>query len=251
MIEQLTTEYDLARSLTVGLILFVSTIVVRVAGFGGSLTSMPLLTPIIGLNVASPLMNLFGVTNFSTIVIQKWREVQFSDIWRLVITNIIFTPAGIWLLSLTDESFLRLVLGIVCAGYSAMRLLKLPPPTLENPNWGWVYGFFSGIFTGAFSVGGVPAVLYADTQSWEPERFRINMFSFFTVTGFVNLATRYFAGQITLYLILLWLTAIPFLIAGLWVGGRLIGYIDKNRFQQLVLIMLVVLGLRLIYSGIG
>ena len=250
MIDLVTTEYNLLRALAVGFVLFVSTIVVRVAGFGGSLTSMPLISPMLGLNVASPLMNLFGVTNFSALVIRKWHEVNFNDIWRLALMNVLLNPAGIWLLFWIDESILRLVLGIVCAGYSLLRLLKLPPPALENPNWGWVYGFFSGVFSGAFSVGGLPAVLYADTQNWEPERLRINMFSFFTVTGIVNLITRYFAGQITFYLILLWLTAIPFLFAGLWVGERLIDYVDKNRFQQLVLVMLIILGVRLIYSAI-
>ena len=45
---------------SIGLILFLSTVVVRVAGFGGSLTSMPLLVPLIGLSAAAPVMTLFS-----------------------------------------------------------------------------------------------------------------------------------------------------------------------------------------------
>jgi uncharacterized membrane protein YfcA len=250
LIEYLTAEYDLGRSLTVGLILFFSTTVVRVAGFGGSLTAMPLISPILGLGVASPLMNLFGVTNFTTLVIQKWREFTFTDMWRLAVMNILFTPVGIWTLSLVEESVLRFTLGVVCAGYSLMRLAKVPPPALKNPNWAWVYGFFSGVFTGAFSVGGVPAVLYADSQDWEPERFRTNMFSFFSITSGINMVTRYFAGQFTWEVVFLWLTALPFMFSGLWVGEKLTRFVDKQRFQKLVLLMLVVLGVRLIYSAI-
>lgn len=249
MIETFLAEYDLGRALIVGLILFVSTVVVRVAGFGGSLVAMPLISPIIGLNVAAPLMNLFGVTNFSTLVIQKWREVTFSDIWRLALMNALILPVGIWSLTWIAEPTLRLILGVLCVVYSLMRLAQLPPPALENRNWGWVYGFFAGLFSGAFSVGGVPAVLYADTQNWEPERFRTNMFSFFSITSITNVITRYFAGQITRDVVLLWLTAVPFLFFGLWVGEKLTHFIDKDRFQKLVLILLVVLGGRLIYSA--
>lgn len=251
MIEELLTEYDLRRTLITGLILFGSTLVVRLAGFGGSLTAMPLLSPMLGLNVAAPLMNLFGVTNFSTLVIQKWRDVTFSDMWRLVVMNILFTPLGIWMLLWVDESVLRLILGVLCAGYALMRLANVPPPALKNPNWGWLYGFFSGVFTGAFSVGGVPAVLYADTQDWEPERFRLNMFSFFSVTSGINVVTRYFAAQLTLDLIFLWISVTPFLFAGLWVGEKLTHLVNKERFQKLVLLLLIILGGRLIYSALS
>lgn len=249
MIEQITTEYDLFRALIVGMVLFVSTIVVRVAGFGASLTAMPVISPILGLNVAAPLMNLFGATNSSVLVVQKWKEFTFSDMWRLAVMNILFTPVGIWTVEWVAESSLRLILGVVCGGYALLRLAKIPPPALDDPNWGWVYGFFSGVFTGAFSVGGVPAVLYAETQQWEPERFRLNMFSFFALISGVNLITRYFAGQLTLGLIFLWLTVIPFMFIGLWVGEKLTHFINKDRFQQLVLVMLVILGGRLVYSA--
>lgn len=249
LIETVLAEFDGWRTLLTGLVLFGSTLIVRLSGFGGSLSAMPLLSPMLGLNVAAPLMNLFGVTNFSTLVIQKWHETTFSDMWRLIVTNIIFTPLGIWVLLWVEEPALRLILGGLCSGYALMRLANVPPPALKNRNWGWLYGFFSGVFSGAFSVGGVPAVLYSDTQNWEPERFRINMFSFFCVTSFVNIVTRYFAGQLTLEVIVLWISVIPFLFAGLWVGEKLTRLIDKERFQKLVLLLLIILGGRLIFSA--
>lgn len=249
MIEWLTAEYDVGRALIVGLVLFTSSLVVRVAGFGAAITAMPIISPMLGLNVAAPLMNLSGATNFTTLIIQKWKEFTFSDMWRVALMNVLFTPVGIWIVAWVDESILRLILGIVCAGYALVRLGNIPPPALHNRNWGWLYGIFSGVFTGAFSVGGIPAVLYAETQQWEPERFRINMFSFFALISGANLLTRYFAGQITLDVVLLWLTSIPFMFFGLWVGEWLTQFINKERFQKLVLVMLVILGGRLVYSA--
>lgn len=243
-------EFDLGQSILIGLILFLSTLVVRVSGFGGALTAMPLIIPIIGLPPAAPLMNLFGVTTFSTVVWQRWRDLRFQDVWRLVLMNVLFAPVGIWILSQVNESLLRLFFGGLCVIYASMRMFKVPAPTLRRPGWQWLYGAISGIFTGTFSLGGVAAVLYADTQPWEPERFRLNLFSFFFVTSYINIITRYLSGQITPQVIILWITSTPFLFIGLWVGEKIANRVDQARFSKLVLLLLIVLGGRLIYSGL-
>ena len=233
----------------IGFILFLSTVVVRVAGFGGSLTAVPLLAPLIGVPVATPIMSLFGVTNFSVVIFQQWRDITFRDVWRMVVTTILFTPLGIYLVFIIPESTLRLTLGIVCIAYSIYRLLKLPSPKLKNVNWGWFVGIIAGLASGAFAVGGVPAVIYADMQEWQPEQFRLNMFSFFLVTSCFSVMTRFAAGQITWQVIGYWLGAIPFMMAGLFVGKQLALRVNKERFRQLVLVMLIVLGVRLIRSA--
>ena len=158
---------------SIGLTLFAATTVVRVAGFGGSLVSMPLLVPLIGLPAATPVMTLFGITTFSIAIGQRWRDVTIKDIWRLTTMSVLVAPLGIYLIYVAPESVLRLSLGVTCILYALYRLFKLPFPQLKNPNWGWLFGAFAGLASGAFSVGGVPTVIYANTQAWEPERFRL------------------------------------------------------------------------------
>lgn len=242
-------NFDYQQIVTVGLILFSATVVVRLAGFGSSLVAMPLLTPILGLTVASPLMNLFGMTNFGLVIFQRWKELTLKDVWRLVLMTVLIIPLGISLVYVVPESFLRIVLGTICIVYALYGFTSLPMPRLTNPNWAWLYGFFAGIFSGAFNVGGVPAVLYADTQNWDPERFRLNMFSFFFTTATLGLVSRYVAGQLTGHVIQIWLGAIPFLLLGLAVGGYLTRFVNKTHFRKLVLGLLIILGTRLIYSA--
>lgn len=251
MILEFLSQLDLGQLILIGLILFLSTFVVRVSGFGGSLVAVPLLAPIIGLAAAPPLMNLFGATNFTTVVIQKWRQLTFQDIWRLALMNVLITPLGIYTLNFVSESFLRIALGSVCIAYAGLRMLDVPFPELKRPVWQWIYGFVSGIFTGTFGVGGVPTVLYADTQPWDPERFRLNMFTFFCVTTYVNIVTRFLAGQYNWDIVIYWLASVPFLFFGLWVGEKASRWINPNQFKWIVLILLVVLGGRLIYSAVG
>ena len=234
----------------IGLTLFAATTVVRVAGFGGSLVSMPLLVPMLGLPVATPVMTLFGITNFSIVIGQQWRNVTVRDIWRLAIMSILMVPLGIYLIYVVPEWLLRLSLGAFCCLYALYRLFQLPFPQLKNPNWAWLFGAFAGVASGAFSLGGVPTVIYADTQTWAPERFRLNMFSYFLLSNIFTLASRIVAGQITRLVIIYWLGAIPFLLCGLWLGQRIAQKVDRDRFQKLVLVMLILLGGRLAWSAL-
>ena len=232
----------------IGLTLFAATVVVRLSGFGGSVVAMPILVPLITLAGASPLINLFGVTSFSLVIFRQWRDITVGDMWRNIVAAVIATPLGVWLTFVVAESAMRLILGSICVLYAIYNFTNLPRPRLTNPYWGWGFGIIAGLFGGAFNVGGIPTVLYADTQGWEPERFRLNMFSFFLVTSTLALPTRYLAGQFTLSVISYWLLGIPFLLFGLWVGYKLTTVIERQRFRQLVLVLLIVLGGRLIWG---
>lgn len=249
LLETVSISTDITLYLQIGVALFFATIVVRVAGFGGSLFAMPLITPIIGVLIASPVMALFNITNFGIVISQYWRELTFQDIWRNIVGAILFIPVGIWILYLIPEDVLRFSLGIFVITYALYRLLNLPFPKLKSPHWGWVAGCVAGITSGAFTLGGVPTVIYADTQDWEVDRFRLNMFTFFLVTGVASTIIRYVAGQITWQVVAYWAFSLPFMIAGLYVGTQLAKRVNRELFRRLVLLLLVVLGGRLIGSA--
>ena len=240
---------DIGLYLQIGMVLFCATVVVRVAGFGSSLVAMPLIVPLITVPIASPVMALFNVANFAVVISQYWRELTFKDIWRNIVGAILFIPLGIWILFLIPEDVLRFSLGAFVITYAIYRLLNLPFPKLKNPNWGWVAGMVAGITSGAFTLGGVPTVIYADTQDWEPDHFRLNMFTFFLITGIASTIIRFFAGQITWQVVAYWAFSLPFMVAGLYVGTRLAKRVNREQFRRLVLVLLIVLGGRLIGSA--
>lgn len=211
---------------------------------------MPLIVPLITVPVASPIMSLFGVANFAIVVGQYWRDLSLKDIWRMTLAAMLFLPLGIYILFIIPENRLRLTLGIFVIVYALYRLFKLPFPELKNPNWGWVAGIFAGIASGAFSLGGIPGVIYADTQEWEPDRFRLNMFTFFLINGIYSVIVRYFAGQITGQVLAFFGVGLPFMLAGLYVGTKLADRVNRDQFRKLVLFLLIILGGRLLFSAL-
>ncbi|MEM7333115.1 MAG: sulfite exporter TauE/SafE family protein [Chloroflexota bacterium] len=242
---------DWQQVLLIGGILFAATVVVRLAGFGGSLVAMPLIVPSLGLAVSAALMNLFGVTNFSFVIFQQWRDLTFGDVWRIILAGALFYGVGIWMVVYIPESVMRFGLGVICILFALYGLAKLPFPRLMHPIWEWATGVFAGLFGGAFSVSGVPAILYASTQDWEPVRFRLNMFTFFLSMSFIGVILRIFAGQITGELIAIWLTAVPFLFAGIRLGEFLTRFVSREQFRQIVHVLLIILGVRMINSALG
>ncbi len=242
---------DLELIFTIGGILFSATVVVRLAGFGGSLVAMPLIVPMLGLTFSASLMNLFGVASFSFVIFQRWRDLTFGDVWRIILAGMFLYPVGIWTAVFVPEALMRFVLGIICILFAIYGLAKLPFPLLQHPIWQWITGAFAGLFGGAFSVSGVPAILYSSTQDWEPERFRLNMFTFLLTMSMIGVVFRILAGQITRPVVSLWLTAVPFLYLGINVGEYLTRFVSRERFRQLVLVLLIILGGRMINSALG
>jgi uncharacterized membrane protein YfcA len=77
------------------------------------------------------------------------------------------------------------------------------------------------------------------------------MFSFFLANSFVGLTSRYFANQLTRQVFVIWIGTVPFLVLGLIVGGYLTQFVDKAQFRKMVLLLLIILGIRLIYSALS
>ena len=242
---------DIQQILVVGSILFSATIVVRLAGFGGSLFAMPLIVPILSLPVSSAIMNLFGITNFGIVLAKQRHALAFRHIWRIILGSALFVPLGVYLVTIVAESALRIFLGIICIGYALYNLLNLKKPHLKSLSWQWLTGTWAGLFGGAFNVSGVPVIIYADTQNWEPEQFRLNMFSFFLVNSCVGLTSRYVAQQLTSQVFIIWGATIPFMLLGLYIGGYLTQFVNKAQFRHIVLILLLILGSRLIFTAVN
>lgn len=240
---------ELQTILSVSLVMFLSTTVVRIAGFGGALVAMPLLVPLLGLQVASPLTNLIALPTFLFALVQQWREMTLADVWRMAIANILLAPLGIYLVYIIPEMWLFLSLGAVCMLYGLMRMANIQTIQHTNLNWAYFYGGISGLIGGAFNIGGPPAVLYADTRHWEPDRFRANMFSYFLVTSIFSIIGRYVAGQITVPVLWLWAFSLPAVFFAILTGQFIANRINKRQFQQIVFVLLIVLGTRLMWTA--
>ena len=80
-------------------ILFVSTLVRAVFGFGNALIAMPLLAMTsIGMKTATPLVALIAAILSLVILVKDWRIIDFKSTWRLLVGTLPGIPLGLLLL---------------------------------------------------------------------------------------------------------------------------------------------------------
>ncbi len=206
---------------------------------------MALMPNVMDIMSAVPLVAMLTGTLEFFLLIRYRAAFNLKAVWRLSIASILAIPIGVWALREISERVLLPVLGLVMVVYSIYALLNFRLPRLEHPRWAYLFGFFAGLLSGAYSVGGPPAIIYGNCKGWDPDEFKGNLQGFFLVNDTIAIISHGFAGNITPLVWKSYIWILPAIALGYIVGTSLDRYIDPARFRKIVLILLVIMGLRL------
>jgi uncharacterized membrane protein YfcA len=146
-----------------------------------------------------------------------------------------------------DEELALAILGIVLVGYSLYALLGLRLPKLKNKAWAYAAGFLGGLLGGAYNTPGPPVIMYASCKEWEPDVFKANLQSFFVQNSVFVVFGHWMGGSFTPEVRMLFLRGLPWLGAGILTGFWLDRWINPKRFRQLIFLLLIVMGIKLIF----
>ncbi len=215
-------------------------------GFGLALVMMPLLSGVVGLRVAAPLVALIGLVT-ELIVLARYRHaLNVQAVRWLALASLAGVPPGVAALSHVDEGIILPILGLVVAAYALYALLDLRLPEARHPGWAWGLGFLAGLLGGAYNVSGPPVLIYATCRRWEPAEFKGNLQGFFLLNSLVVILAHALSRN---YSAPVWdgfLVALPAIGLGALAGFSLDGRVSPARFRRVTLGLLVVLGLSLI-----
>lgn len=232
-------------------IIFLSGLTYGLTGFGSALVAMPLLTPLLGVEVAAPMFALVALAAEFVSLLRYRRHLRFEAVWRLMLASLLALPIGVMLAQQLPEQAVLLLLGVVVGGYGLYNLLRLPLPHIVNPNLAFFFGFASGLLSGAYNTGGPPVVIYTTMARWEPTKFKSTLQGMFMVNSTVVISLHYVNQHITPLVVEGVLIALPVMLIGVWMGWRLDRRINPALFNRIVMALLVLVGLRLILSNLG
>jgi len=224
------------------LILFLSALIRQLTGFGHALLAIPLVTLVVGIRIASPLVTLAGVVIGAVATARSWRQVDYKSLWPLVIASVLGIPLGIWLFQHAPEALVLRLLGAVLIGYSTYCLLTPTLPYLQSGPLAWLFGFVAGVLGGAYNTSGPPIVIYAGLRRWSPTVFRATLQPYFLITSAIAAAGHLWAGLWSNEVIWLFLYALPAIAVGLWIGERITLLMSKESFNRLIYSFLIVTG---------
>ncbi len=233
-------------SFLVFLIVFAAIFTQTVTGFGLALVSMPLLALVLPIQVAAPLVALFGLVAELLLLLRYRTALNVRAVAVLIGASVVGIPVGVYVLGEMDEGVVTAVLGVIVAAYALYALLGLRLPALSGRWWALLFGFVAGILGGAYNTSGPPVIIYGSCRRWPPLEFKSNLQGFFLVISLVVVVTHFFSGNITAVVWYNFFIAVPALLLALFAGFSLDTYIDAQRFRRIVLLFLVLLGFSLI-----
>ena len=224
-----------------------STFVYSLAGFANALIAMPLLTAILGIRIASPLMSIVSVLSQVFQVTRYRQQINILALKHLIIPSAVMVPFGVLVLRRASEDVMRTVLGLLILFYVGYKLSgwKL---RMDSRRWAWLLGGLSGALHGAFNTPGPPVVVYGDARQWPADEFRSKLATLFLVSSSINLISNISLGNVTETVLQNFLWALPGGIMGLFLGKWLDRFIDQENFRKIVLVLLIALGARLALS---
>lgn len=239
----------LTVTLLVLCVLFISTFTRSTLGFGDALIAMPLLTLLVGVRTATPVVGLAASTISLLILLTNWRQVDLKAAWRLILATLLGIPVGLAVLQIAPEPVVKAILGAVLVLFGAYNLTSLRLPVVKSGILAYLFGFVAGILGGAYNTNGPPVVIYGSLQRWSPERFRATLQGYFFPTGLLIIAGHAFSGLWTRQVFTLFGAALPLILLAVFLGGKLNRRLTAGRFDRLVYLALVVFGLILIRSA--
>ncbi|MDX2213921.1 MAG: sulfite exporter TauE/SafE family protein [Oculatellaceae cyanobacterium bins.114] len=230
-------------------IIGLSTFVRAAIGFGDALIAMGLITNVIGLDTATPLVALVsGVISIGILMFQ-WQKLPFRATLPLIVTTLLGIPFGLMLLKLVPEQIAITVLGVVLLSYGAYGLLGLMLPMLTSDRLAGLFGFIAGVLGGAYNTSGLVIAIYGTLRRWQPEEFQLTLQGYFFFTNFLILAGHAFSGLWTAKVWHLFWISLPVVGLAICIGTLANRLIKRELFAKVVFGFLVVIGLILLIKN--
>lgn len=227
-------------------IVFGSSLTLSVAGFGVALIGMPLLSWLLGVQVAAPLVALYGIILNFAVLLRYRVSFNYRAVTGLIVSSLAGVPVGVWALGNINETIILRVLGLVLIGYSLYALFTPRLPAIgAGHGWAYGFGFISGCLGGAYNAFGPPIIIYGNLRGWLRNEFKSNLQGFFLLNAVVVVVVHGFNGNLNWPVWRSYLLAVPASLLGLLLGLLLDRYINQALFTRLVLILLLGLGVSL------
>lgn len=223
--------------------IFLAAIVRGFSGFGFSLLSITAISLLLPPKEIVPSIFLLEVAASINMIPGIWREIDWRSIRWLLLGYAVALPAGTYALARFPEPPMQLAMSVFVLATAVMmlrgfRLAKTPGATATT-----ITGAASGIFNGAFGIGGPPVVLFYFSTPAAAAVSRASVIAFFLSTDVLGLGMLSYEGLVTHQSFAQFLAWLPALLVGVWVGAHGFRRIDQALFRRMVLVILMALAI--------
>lgn len=227
-------------------ILFLAAFTKATLGFGESLLTIPMLTLVLGVQTAVPLVSLLAGTITLLMLVRGWQQMRMAVVWRLTLAAVVGVPIGVWALAFLPELWVTRALGLMLIGVGLYYLRRPALQLFQSQQWVYFFGLTAGILGGAYSMASPPVLIYGSTQRWAPEQFRVTLQGFFLPLSATIVVSHAAAGLWSREVIQYYLLSWPIMLLAFWLGEKVSRRISQALFERVLYGALIVLGLALL-----
>lgn len=234
--------------LLIALIIGVSSFTQAVVGVGVVLIAMPLVTLLIDVRLAVPLINLLALTLNLYLIWHLRAELRAGQLIPMLLASIPGIALGTWMLMVMPASALEFFLGVTLLGYGIYSLLSHKGEVTQELGKAWTYvtGLAGGILGGAIAVSGPPLILYVTHQPWSKDRIKATLIGFFTGSTLIIAIAQFANGLVNAAVWSYYLSSLPTLLLGMVLGLRAYHHVSEQRYRILLKWVVLLLGILLL-----
>ncbi len=222
-------------------------------GFGAA-AAMPLMALVIPLKVLIPAWTLIGLAAGVTLLGRDRAHIAWGDMARLLPSCLVGFAIGLYAFSMLDSRALARGLGalIVLYGAWSLWLTARPqqswqaPPRAIAPVAGALGGAVGTTFG---TMASVFFAIYFDVVRMAKDRFRASMSAILVALGIVRGLGYWAVGEYSREVLVTVATALPMMLAGIFLGNRIHTGLSELAFRRLVSLALMVSGLALLVKS--
>lgn len=226
----------------IAIIFVISAFTMSFAGFGFALVATPLLALCMPTMTAVALQFPFCVILFAY---QAWHYRRFfhwTDVKPVAASALVGLVLGVMLLRQAPDALMKQILGLFIILILLLNIFtsRQPQRRFTGPWWGHLCGLLSGLFVGAYTIGGPTAALYILMVQDDPRRVKAFMAWFFTLQFICITGVYVYTGVVTLQSLETSVRYTPFVLAGTIAGFYTFGRVSAHGYR--VFMQLILLG---------
>lgn len=232
-------------------LMFMYTFVGIVAGFGGALTTMPLITLMVPVKMAAPVSVTVGTATALYAAILDRKAVDWKSAAGLIIASFVGIPFGLYILKYAPDYIMKGGLGIFLIIYAMYSLIGFKLPKYDKSWLPYPFGFIAGGLGAAFSTNGPPVVVYGTLRDLDKSAFRGTLNAFFTANNIGIVIGMLTSNILTIDTVKIVILSLPSMLLGWFIGNLVHKKLSKQFFQKVVYVLLIASGAMLLKGAFG
>lgn len=231
------------------LAMMIGVFVQALAGFGGTLLSMPLGIMLIGMETAKPVTTILAWLTGIGVAVMEFRHINFRELLKMSAVMLVGVLGAMWAAGKVKLTILLIIYALIVIAIGIKKLFFPTKKEAPRPVQGAALAA-AGVMQGLYVSGGSFLAVYSMARLKDSQEFRATVNAVWAIIDTAMFITYWVEGSLTSEVLTLSGIALIPTAAAMWLGGYLTKRVKQQTFLKMVYIVLIISGIALLSSNL-